>query len=314
MFLTTFITILNAIFQLFIISAIAAVVIRKGIVAQSHIQGLSAVTVNVFLPCLIVAKTVAHFDPVNFPFWWTLPLSGFLLVLTGLCFSSLLFRMNPDKRPLLPLASMQNAIYIVLPIGKILYPQQFDLFALYCFLLTIGLTPLMWSVGKVLISGKRDVTIQWRDFITPPLVATLFSIVAVFTGVSTFLPQPFMASINLLGEATVPLAVFILGATLGMISFTDMPSLSDTLIVAVVKFVLVPLTVSGVLYMTGLYRTVPLFCSLMMIQASSPPATNLILIVKNYGGDTQAISSMMLWQYLFCIIAMPLWLALWQLI
>ncbi|SLM32144.1 hypothetical protein MTBBW1_60044 [Desulfamplus magnetovallimortis] len=52
----------------------------------------------------------------------------------------------------------------------------------------------------------------------------------------------------------------------------------------------------------------------MVIQASSPPATNLILIVKNYSGDNNSISSMMFLQYLICILAMPLWLALWQIL
>lgn len=314
MFLTTILTTFSAIFQLFIISVAAGLLVRKKIVSQTQILSLSAVTINVFLPCLIVSKTITNFDPVNFPFWWTLPLSGALLVLAGLVFSGLLFRMAPDKRHLLPLASMQNGIYIVLPIGKIIYPDQFDLFALYCFLLIMGLTPIMWSIGKILISGKKDVKIRWQDFITPPLIASLISISLVFTGISSFLPKSLIASIDLLGQATVPLAIFILGATLGTISFTDMPSIKDTFIVAVAKFICVPLTVFTLLYIAGLHKTMPLFSSMMIIQASSPPATNLILIVKNYGGDSQAISSMMLVQYLFCILAMPLWLALWQLI
>jgi hypothetical protein len=49
-----------------------------------------------------------------------------------------------------------------------------------------------------------------------------------------------------------------------------------------------------------------------MIQAASPPATNLIIIVENYGGDTPSVSSMMLIQYLACILAMPLWISAWQ--
>lgn len=313
MFTATVVTVFSAIFQLFLISLVAGILVRKHIVSQDQIQSLSAVTVNVFLPCLIITKTITCFEPENFFLWWMLPLAGALLVLAGLCFSGLLFRMNPDKRALMPMASMQNAIYIVLPIGQILYPDEFDLFALYCFLMTIGLTPIMWSVGKVFITGSRDLKIKWTDFITPPLVATVFSIFIVFTGLSALLPSPFMAAMDFLGQATVPLAIFILGATLGMISFTDMPSLGDTIVVGAVKFILLPVTVFAILYTAGLYRTMPLFSTLMMIQASSPPATNLILIVKNYKGDSPSISSMMLLQYLMCIFAMPLWLAIWQL-
>ncbi|MFO7752689.1 MAG: AEC family transporter [Desulfobacteraceae bacterium] len=313
MFASAFLTVFTAIVQLFLIAAAAGVMVRKKAVTRSQVESLSTVTVNIFLPCLIVSKTVARFDPAAFPLWWILPLSGALLVLAGLGASWVLFRGRSEKLPLLPLASMQNAVYIVLPVGRILYPDRFDLFVLYCFLLVMGLTPVMWSLGKVLISGKRGGTIQWRDFVTPPFTATLVSVFLVFAGISEYLPAPLVSAMDLLGQATVPLAVFILGAMLGTISLADMPAVPDIVIVSCVKFILVPAAAFIVLYTTGLYLTMPFFCSLIILQASAPPATNLILMVKNYGGDSRSISSMMLLMYLLCIPVMPLWLALWQL-
>lgn len=312
MFIQTGITVFGAIFQLFLISFAAGILVRRNIVSTSQIQALSTVTVNIFLPCLVIAKTLIRFHPEELANWWILPVSGIFIVMIGLMFSGLLFKLKPEKKPLMILSSMQNAVYIVLPIGQILFADQFDLFALYCFLLVLGLTPVMWSVGKVMISGKKESGIHWKDFITPPFVAIFISIAAVFTHLSTFIPKSVIASIDLLGQATVPLAVFILGATIGSISFKDMPPLRDILIVTAVKYVLVPSTVFAILYYGKFYISMPLFCSLMMIQAASPPATNLILIVKNYGGDTQSISSMMLIQYLICILMMPLWIAAWQ--
>ncbi len=312
MFIQTGITVVNAIFQLLLISFVASVLVRKNIVSKSQIKALSDITVNILLPCLIIAKTITQFHPEEFTNWWMLPLSGIGIVLLGLIFSGILFRFKSEKKPLMTLASMQNAIYIVLPIGQILFTDQFDLFALYCFLLVLGLNPVMWSIGKVMISGKKGARIHWKDFITPPLAAIFISIVMVFTKISIIIPDSVTASIDLLGQGTVPLAVFILGATIGSISLKDMPTLSDTLIVIGVKFILIPTTVFSILYFGEFHISMPLFGSLMMIQACSPAATNLILIVKSYGGDTQSISSMMLIQYLICIFAMPLWIAAWQ--
>jgi predicted permease len=312
MFTSTFWTIFNAIFQLSLISMAAGVLVRKQVVSQEQVQAVSALTVNVFLPCLIVSTTMTRFDPGQFPFWWAWPLSGAGLFAAGTLFTGLLTRMKTAKRHLIPMASIQNGIYFVLPIGQILYPDQFDLFALYCFLLITGMTPLTWSLGKVLLTGKSAVDIQWQDFITPPLVATLVPLLLIFTGLSTMVPAPVISAMDFLGQATVPLAVFILGATIGTISLRRMPPLGDILTVAVVKFMLIPATVLGILYFTGVYGTMPLFSSMMILQSSSPPATNLILMVKHYGGDTQAISSMMLVQYLLALLAMPLWMALWH--
>ncbi len=312
MFIPTFITVFSAVFQLFLISAAAGVLVRTRIVSQAHIQALSAVTVNVFLPCLIVVKTVSQFDPSGFARWWILPLSGVLMTLAGLGMAFALFGRRPEKRAYISMASFQNAIYIVLPIGQLVFPDQFDRLALYCFLLVLGLSPLMWSVGKVLISGDRDAAVRWRDFVTPPLVATLAAIFLVVSGTSAALPGTLLSAMDLLGQATVPLAVFILGATLGSISLTDMPPFADVIRVTGVKFILVPAAAFTVMYGLGLYQRMPLFCSVMILQTSSPPATNLILMVRNYGGDARSVASMMLLQYLMCILAMPLWLSLWQ--
>ncbi len=231
MFIQTCITVFNAIFQLFLISFAAGVIVRKNFISISQVHALSIVTVNIFLPCLIIAKTVIRFHPEEFPNWWILPLAGVLIVLIGLVFSGLLFKLKPEKRPLMALSSMQNGIYIVLPIGQIIFADQFDLFALYCFLLIMGLNPIMWSLGKVMISGDKESRIHLKDFITPPLAAVFISVAAVFTKLTVFIPEPVIASIDLLGQATVPAAVFVLGATMGSISLKKWPPISDILIV-----------------------------------------------------------------------------------
>ncbi|MFH1156759.1 MAG: AEC family transporter [Pseudomonadota bacterium] len=314
MFLDTFFIMFDAIFRLFLITLAAGILVRKGIVSQEQIKGLSHFTVTVLVPCLILVKTVTVFNPSGFKFWWLLPLAGILMVLLGLGSGYLLFaRQLPAKNHWLPMGSMQNAVYIALPIGKLLYPGDFDLFALYCFLLILGYSPILWSVGKVLISGDRSARISPADFITPPLTATLLSMVLVFTGLSSWIPTSLLNATEMLSQATVPLAVFILGATLGSISLTDIPPLSDIARVALVKYACIPLAAYTILRLSGLGTTYPLVSDLIMIQASAPPATNLILMVKNYGGDAQANGSMMMIQYFICMLAMPLWMTFWQL-
>lgn len=312
MFIQTFITVFSAIFQLFLICLAAGILVRRKIVSTQQVKALSAVTVNVFLPCLVMAKTLIRFHPDSFSNWWLLPLAGVLIIVIGLFFSGAFFKMKQEKRPLMTLASMQNAIYIVLPIGQVLFVDEFDQFALYCFLLLPGTIPVMWSLGKVMISGEKDSRVHFKDFMTPPFLAMLAAVVLIFTNFSSFVPSSVIAAMDLLGEATVPVAVFILGATIGSLSFKNIPSIKDIIIVIIVKYVLVPVTVFTILYYWKLYISMPLLCSMLVIQSASPPATNLIVIVKHYGGDTESISSMMVIQYLICLFALPLWIAAWQ--
>lgn len=311
MFIQTGITVFSAIFQLFLISLAAGILTRKGMVKADQIKALSDITINIFLPCLIIAKTLVRFNPGELTLWWIMPLSGVAMVVAGLGLSGVMFRFRVEKRPFMALASMQNGIYIVLPIGQIIFPDQFDLFAIYCFLLLLGLNPVMWSLGKVMISGNREAGIRLKDFVTPPLAAIVFSVVAVLSRLVMVIPEALVSAMDLLGQATVPAAVFVLGATMGTISLRQMPKAGDIAVVVLVKFVLIPAGVFAVLWFLGIHEALPLFCSMLMIQACSPPATNLVLIAKSYGGDTQSVSAMMLIFYLLSILIMPVWISMW---
>lgn len=312
MFFSSFLTTFHAIVPLLIVAGTAAFAVKKGIVIKEHIQGLSSATVYLFLPCLIMTKTIAKFEPDAISYWWIIPLIGLGINILGILFCFPLFKLNEKSYPLWPVASIQNGIYLPLPLGLLLYQDQFDTFAIYCFLIIIGTTPAMWILGRLLLSGPKKEAIRISDFFTPPIIALLASIIIVITGLDKWIPGPVISAMDLMGQPTLPIAIFILGATLATINLADMPSVKETFNVAAIKFFLVPASIFGILAALDLNTTMPLFCSMMIIQAASPPATNLILIVKHYGGDDKAISSMMLFQHLICIAALPLWLALWQ--
>ena len=55
----------------------------------------------------------------------------------------------------------------------------------------------------------------------------------------------------------------------------------------------------------------PVLANLLVIQASAPAATAIILQVRAYGGDVRKTGNMMFLSYLICLIALPLWLAVW---
>jgi predicted permease len=319
LFAATFTVTFHALFQVFLISFLAGVLVKKEIITQEQIKGLSTVTVQVLLPCLIFHKTVATFKPYEFELWWMMPLIAVIQLFLGLGLGYLCFwRSLPQKNNLLPMASMQNAAYLVLPIGQILYPGQFDLFATYCFLYVLGMSPFVWSIGKKLVTngastaGVPKEQSFYSGLITPPFVANIVAIVVVFSPLAKVFPPTILNAVALLGSATIPLAVFILGATLGTITLKGFPSLKDIAGVAAIKYLLLPLFTLVALVVTGFGQAFPLASNLIMIQAAAPPATALILMVKSYGGDVETFGSMLLLQYIFCLIALPVWLAIWN--
>lgn len=314
-FTTAFFAAMTAIAGIFVIIFGAGFLVRRKIINEQQIDGLSSATVKLFLPCLIFAKVVQTLDPKSQPGWWVLPIAGVVMALVGTALGAVVFfNQLAEKKDLLTVSGMQNAGYLVLPIGFALFPDQFDTFAIYVFLFILGYNPVLWSLGKILISGDINERPKLRDLITPPLVANVTAIIFALTGVGRMLPTIVIDAIDLVGSAAVPVATVVLGAVLGGISFRLRTHLFDALRTISVKFVALPALVVLVLQMTGLHGTNPLLAEFFVIEAASAPAVALVLQVRTYGGNEERIGSAMILSYITCVVALPLWVAVWRML
>lgn len=314
-FIQAFTTMLGAVGRIFLVIVVAGILVRKNILKEEHVKALSQVTVNILLPCMMFSKISTSFHPDTIKYWWSIPLASSVMIFTGVLFGYLFYlKTYKQKQFLIPLGSMQNAVYLVLPIGMFMYPDQFDRFAIYNFLFLIGFMPVVWSFGKVLIIGDSFRNIKFKEFLTPPLIAALGTLGFVLLGLHKFVPSLVMDSINMIGDATIPISNIVLGATLGAISFKILPELGDVLKLTTIKYLLIPITVITILHLIGLKDSNPLLANLLVIESASAPATALILQVRAYGGDRQTIGSIMIISYAVCLLAIPFWIAVWQIL
>jgi predicted permease len=314
-FASTFFSTLPAIAVVFLVVLISVVMARRGLITPTQIDGLSAAAVNLFLPCLIFAKVVENFEPASQPGWWALPIAGIVIALVGTGLGAIAFiGQLPGKKDMLPLAGMQNAGYLVLPVGLALYPDRFDIFAVYVFLFVLGFNPILWGFGKLLVTGNSGQKPRLRDLLTPPLVANLVGIGAALGGAGRVLPAPVLDAIDLVGTAAVPVATVVLGAVLGGISVRFRLHLGDAVRAMTVKFFVLPLLVLLVLQAVRLHATNPLLAEFFIIEAASAPAVGLVLMVRTYGGNEQRVGTVMFLSYVACTLALPAWIAVWRLI
>lgn len=312
-FTLSFIPMFKAIIQIFIVMGIGGFLLRKKILPDSIFDALSKVLVFVFLPCLSFSKIVKGLDTQAYPLWWVLPVSSIVITFFSLAVSYLFFFKNRnDKRDLMALSSFQNCTFFVLPIGKIVFPEQFDQFALFVFLFALAANPLLWSVAKVLISDKADLSI--KKLLTPPVIASLSALTIVLFGVQKYIPDVILEPLDLLGSATVPVATFILGATLSHASISDLPKFLDTAKYLLIKFCLIPIATILCLVYFNIKDTMPLLCQFLIIQSAAAPAAALTIQVRHYGGDVKRTGSAMLVGYILCLFVLPLWLAIWAII
>lgn len=310
----TFVSVFGGLLNIFIIAGIAALLTRTKIVTQEVVNGLSRLVVIIFLPFLIFHTVITEFDPSLQSYWWTLPLAAIGMSAAGLLISWLLFfRKAAEKKYLFPLASMQNAAYLILPIGEFVYREQFEEFSLICFLIVLGLSPFMWTVGKLLLTRDDRKGPAFIKIFTPPFIANILSIILVLTGLRDKVPAFVVDASGFLGEATVPLATFIIGATLA-ISIASVPRFTDTLRVLGVKFLVLPVIAILLLKFFNTGEIFPLLADVLVIQSASAPATAHILQIRTYGGNLKEAGGIIFVSYILCMFAIPFWLTVWKFI
>jgi len=117
----------------------------------------------------------------------------------------------------------------------------------------------------------------------------------------------------MLGNATVPVATFILGATLVM-SIHKIPPFWDTFRIVFVKFVILPVLMITALYLLHTGEKYPLLAQVLVLQAATAPATSHILMVRTYGGDIGKVGGITFVSYIVCLFAIPFWLTVWNVI
>jgi predicted permease len=116
MFQTTFLTVLSAQAKVYLVILLAAVLVRAKVFGKAEVKALTNLIVVLFLPCLIFSNITNTFRPAETPFWLILPLAAIALSAFGLGVAWIFFRKElPEKRNLLPIASMQNAVTLPCP-------------------------------------------------------------------------------------------------------------------------------------------------------------------------------------------------------
>ncbi len=314
-FSATAVTTATSVVKIFLVVALAGVLVRRGVLTDTMVTALTRAIIVLFLPCLILDKIVTHLRPSELPLWWTLPVAAIAMSVAGLAIAALVFAGQlPAKNNMLAVASMQNAGYLVLPIGLALYPDQFDEFALYVSLFILGFNPVLWSVGNWLSTDGAVRSWDWRGVFNPPLVACLSAVVLALSGAGWWLPRPILDTTELIGQGAVPVATVVLGAMLGGMNLRLRPHLWDAARVLLVKFGLLPAATVAVLLATRLGADQPMLARFLVLESAAAPAVGLILQVRAYGGDEQKVGSVMLVSYVTCLISLPVWLAVWEML
>lgn len=311
MFLISFKVTVVAILQIFIIGLIGFLLVKKRFLSNEGLNNLSRLVIFVTLPVLIICKFVEDFDFGLYPNWWVYPILGLIIAAIGFMVA-LPFTWSvsnqKEKRQFLSLVGFQNSGYLPLAlVAALLSKEEATAMFIYIFLYLIGFNLLIWSIVPYLLTFHRNNRFEFLKLFSPPVLATLFGLLLVFSGGRKFVPQFILPPLKMLGDCTLPLAIFVVGAGLAEVKLKEGLNKRAVFFVILAKLMILPAIALVFLTKFSIPGPLALF---LLIETAMPSATSLSIIIRESKEQDYLINSSIFIGHLVSIFTIPLFLTL----
>lgn len=298
------------VFQIFLLGAIGYFLVKKNILGSEGLDALSRLVIEVTLPIFIFSQLVKGFSFSLYSDWWIFPLISFLVTALGLLIGFLLtglIKGAQHKAQFLSLVTFQNSGYLPLALVAAILPAfKADCMFIYLSLFLLGFNLVMWSLGVYMLSFHQNKKFELASFFSPPVIATLFSLVFIFFGLHKLTPDAILRPLRMVGDCTLPLAMFVVGGNLAQIRLSHIDT-KAMILLTVAKMIILPLLGLAIILKLKLPQLMGL---LILMQLAMPSATSLSLITWHYKKEDLLISQGVFFTHIAGIITIPLFLSL----
>lgn len=285
------IRLIGIIFPIFAIVAVGYLYSRW---RQPDMTAANQINMMILLPALIF-HVLSGKDFQLGEYGW-LALGGAVVVLGSGLLALLVAKVaRLSYKTFVPPMMFTNAGNIGLPLAVFAFGEQALPAAVVLFLVETG---LHFTLGTYVMDQRAPLL---KILAQPIVVATLVGI--GFSLMDWGVPQPLGEAIGMLGQASIPLLLFALGARLTRIDFTEWR-------IGLLGAVLCPLTgVVIVLLVRPFLDLTPIQTSLLLVFGALPPAVLNYLVAEQYQQEPGKVASIVMIGNLASFISLPIALA-----
>ncbi len=271
--------------------------------------------VNVLYPCLMlffVLNNAALREPENL---LLPPLLGFGSMVFGLWLARTVAKRRKlgdeaEQRTFAFITSVNNYGYIPIPLCAALFDAQT---AGVLLVFTMGMEAAVWTFGPLMLAGRAFTFANLKGMVNPVLIALCVGIVLnlchAVEHAPVFLAETLMSFVKLLGNAAIPLALVMIGATLCNV-IRQMGFKRDYAVMGwgcLLRLGVVPAV------MMALAWIIPMPVELrrvLIVEAAMPCGIFPILMCAHYGGKPTVAIQLAVSTSLLALLTTPLWLVL----
>lgn len=302
-----FLSVFSRIAIIFIILLVGILARWRRILTRESTDGLCRIAIELTLPFLYFYTLSTNLNRQLFFSLLSLPVLAialtFISYFLGRLFSLRLRLNSEQRRTFLFLITFPNYGFLAIPLVFALFAQE-GLVRIFMF--NLGITVLYWTFGVAILSGQKKGLKILRNLVNN---ATLALVLGLVVGVTSFrMPQFIMEAANLIGSATIPLALIVVGSILAQRNSKRAVSLPVISTLVFCRLILLP---GLAILLLNLFDGLPdLLRVIIVLQAAMPSASTTPILTAKFGGDSELAASGVFYTTLLSIITVPLFISL----
>lgn len=300
---------LRQISQLFILIFMGWAIVKSGILRSEDSKTLSMLLLYIITPCVILNAFQLQRSAETVRMMELSLLSATLFSVLSIALGRLLAR--PFHLDTVETASVMypNCANMVIPVVAGTFGEEWIMYVT-CY--SIVQTILAWTHGRILISGRRRISL--RD------LARNVNILAIMLGLLLFvfqlrLPSVVHSAFSMAAETIGPVAMLIVGMLMAGIDLQRLRSYRQIWKPVLLRLVVLPVILVCLAKYSGLSALAPHGETLIIISllsAVAPSANIVTQFSQMFGRDALYASLINTVTMLLCIVTMPLMVALFQ--
>ena len=291
-------------------------VIGRQRVSAETLGFLASLSIDIAVPCLVLASLIIDFSPRNNPDWWHMPLWWLAFLAVSLVLALLLsLTVKRETRSEFAMGLFyQNGLFFPLIIVIGLFGNQ-NPYVVPLFLFIFLHPTLIFSTYPFFYPKQGPAGgLNLQRIFNPVLVSTLVGMFVVLTGLRRYVPHFLETILTMVGAMASPLFMLILGGNL----YNDLVAEAggnkkiygwDVAKFVLAKNILFPLFFLGLLL---LIRPAFPLALIVILQAAVPPMTALPIFAERSGGNRAIANQFIVGSFLFSILSIPLVLSLFS--
>jgi malate permease and related proteins len=285
---------------LFMIIGVGVLLSKFKVFSDEVSKGISNLILMVTLPSLVIVSFQIDFSQELFMNGIWLLVIAFLIHLLSALLGKILFsKYSKDKKTVLRFGIVfSNPAFMGFPIMQSLF-GPIGLF--YCSVYVMVFNLFFWTYGVIVFGEGKEEKMLKKLLLNPGVFSVLIGTVLFYFSIS--LPKPIFMALDLVGGTTTPLAMLIVGFTLGGIRIKNIFSEVSVYYLTILRLVLLPLLVFFVLKWTDLDNTV---IGVSVLATAMPVAASATIISKKYEKSPELASMCVFVSTGFSMITIPL--------